>query len=164
MSQGNKELLKELQEQESLRKNRVNTYLKNHPNKKASIVEDGIKFTYIHDVINGKPIYRSTDNLEAARATKTVDLWTGGSLGLNLDGAGMTVGVWDGGPVDNTHVEFSDASGAVSRVTIIDNQVIDGDTGSSSHATHVSGTISAKGVDPNAVGMAPNVNVKSYIQ
>lgn len=162
MSQGNKELLKELQEQESLRKNRVNTYLKNHPNKKASIVEDGIKFTYIHDVINGKPIYRSTDNLEAARATKTVDLWTGGSLGLNLDGAGMTVGVWDGGPVDNTHTEFSDASGAVSRVTIIDNQVIDGDTGSSSHATHVSGTISAKGVDPNAVGMAPNVNVKSY--
>jgi subtilisin family serine protease len=162
MSKENTKLLKELNLQEALRLSRVNIYLSSHTEAKTTLINDGFKFAYIYDVVNGKPIYKSTDNLEAARATKTVDLWNGGSLGLNLDGSGMTVGVWDGGPADNTHTEFGNASGNGSRVTIVDMGVIDGDTGSSSHATHVSGTISAKGVDPNAIGMAPNVNIKSY--
>ncbi|WP_299125292.1 S8 family serine peptidase [uncultured Winogradskyella sp.] len=160
LSKENKELLRELNEQELLRKSRVNNYLQSHPEKTASLIDDGFNFAYIYDVINGKAVYRSTDNLEAARGTKTVDLWTGGSLGLTLDGSGMTVGVWDGGSIDNTHPEFGTASGTESRVTIIDN--FDSNITFSSHATHVSGTISAKGVDPNAVGMAPNVNIKSY--
>ncbi|WP_299125295.1 S8 family serine peptidase [uncultured Winogradskyella sp.] len=162
LSKENKELLREFNQQESLRKERVNAYLLSHPERKATLIDDGFNFAYIYDIINGKPIYQSTSNLEAARGTKTVDLWAGGSLNLNLDGSGMTVGVWDGGPADNTHAEFGTTSGTGSRVTIIDSQVVDGDTGSSSHATHVAGTISAKGVDPNAIGMAPNVNIKSY--
>jgi serine protease AprX len=162
MSNENKELIKEFEQQEVLRKNRVSVYLLDHPESKATLIDDGIKLVYIHDILKGKPVYRSTDNLQAARATKTVDLWIGGSLGLNLDGSGMTVGVWDGGPADFIHPEFANSSGTDSRVIIIDNVVVDGDTGISTHGTHVSGTISAKGVNPNAIGMAPNVNIKSY--
>ncbi|WP_400081170.1 S8 family serine peptidase [Winogradskyella sp. R77965] len=162
LSKGNADLLEELENQEESRLIRVQYYLNNNP-KLKSIIKDGINITHIYDIINGKPIYRSTDNIQAARATKTVDLWAGGSLGLNLDGSGMTVGVWDGGAADNTHVEFGDASGTQSRITVVD--VVNASEGGSdfnAHATHVSGTISAKGIDPNAVGMAPNVNVKSY--
>lgn len=162
LSKQNKELLNRLQLEEAQRLERVQVYLSVNPNVKATLVNDGIKLVHIHDIINNKPIYRSTDNLQAARATKTVHLWTGGSLGLDLGGAGMTVGVWDGGPADNNHVEFQNASGTESRVTIIDGAVVDGDTGFSSHGTHVSGTISANGTNVDAKGMASNVNIKSY--
>ena len=162
MSEENRQLLIELTEQESKRLERVENYLLAHPEVKATLVNDGYSLVHIYDIHDGKPIYKSTDNLSAARATKTVHLWNGGSLGLNLDGSGMTVGVWDGGPADDTHVEFDNASGTQSRMTIVDNVVIDGDTGFSSHGTHVSGTIAANGTNPNAIGMAPNVNVKSY--
>lgn len=162
LSEGNRQLLTELTEQENKRIERVENYLLTHPDVKATLVNDGYSLVHIYDVHNGKPIYRSTDNLSAARATKTVHLWDGGSLGLNLDGTGMTVGVWDGGPADDTHVEFDNTSGTQSRVSIIDNVVIDGDTGFSSHGTHVSGTIAANGTNPDAIGMAPNINVKSY--
>jgi len=162
ISEENKQLLAELNEQENLRKARVNTFLLNNPSVKATLVNDGYKLVCIYDVYEGKPIYRSTDNLEAAKATKTVELWVGGSMGLDLDGTGMTVGVWDGGPVDNTHVEFQNSSGTDTRVTIIDTGIVDGDTDYSSHGTHVAGTISANGTNPNAHGMAANINVKSY--
>ena len=164
ISEENKQLLAELSEQENLRKARVNTFLLNNPSVKATLVNDGFKLVCIYDVYNGKPIYRSTDNLEAARATKTVELWVGGSMGLDLDGTGMTVGVWDGGPVDNNHVEFQNSTNTGTRVTVIDNSMSDTDDPGpfSSHATHVAGTISAKGVNADAHGMASNVNVKSY--
>jgi len=162
MSEGNRELLEQLNEQENLRIQRVNYFLANNPHVKATPIKDGITLMHIHDVVDGKPIYRSTDNLAAARATKTVELWTGGSLGLNLDGSGMTIGVWDGGPAQDTHPEFDNSSGTESRVAIIDNDIVDGDTGFSSHGTHVTGTISANGTNVIAKGMASGVNVKSY--
>jgi len=164
MSKENKDLLVDLIEQENSRVSRVNAFLQNNPEVKATLFNDGFKLVRIYDVINGKPIYRSTQNLEAARATKTVELWSGGVMNLNLDGSGVTVGVWDGGPVDNTHPEFNNASSTGTRVTIFDNAMSDTeDPGPfSSHGTHVAGTISALGVNPDAHGMASNVNVKSY--
>jgi len=162
ISEENKQLLAELNEQEDLRNTRVNTFLLNNPSVKATLINDESRLMYIYDVFNGKPIYKSTDNLEAAKATKTAELWVGGSLGLNLDGTGMTVGVWDGGPADNNHTEFQNSTNTATRVTIIDAAVVDGDTGFSTHGTHVTGTISAKGVNPNAHGMASNISVKSY--
>ncbi|MCH8023648.1 MAG: hypothetical protein IIB43_02970, partial [Candidatus Marinimicrobia bacterium] len=79
-----------------------------------------------------RPIYYITDNLNAARTVATQRLWSGGGLGLALTGGGVTVAVWDGGGVLDSHQEFGD------RITRMDVtlSVID-------HATHVAGTIAA---------------------
>lgn len=161
LSSQNKELLEDLNMQEQSRLARVQTFLSLNPNTRATI-KDGIKLMHIYDIVQNKPIYKSTDNLNAARATKTTHLHPGGSLGLNLDGTGMTIGVWDGGPAQDTHPEFT-VSGNGSRITVVDVSTVDGDTNFSAHGTHVTGTIAASGAnDNNAMGMAPNVNIKSY--
>ncbi|NNJ44219.1 MAG: S8 family serine peptidase, partial [Akkermansiaceae bacterium] len=73
---------------------------------------------------------------------------------FSLDGAGLLVGVWDGGSVLSTHQEFNE--GASSRVNIRDGAASD------YHATHVGGTIAAAGVVANAKGMAPAAIIESY--
>lgn len=99
-------------------------------------------------------------NEEAADSTNANQLWTGGGLGLNLTGAGVTVGVWEaleGGTqweVRDTHETFT------GRVTF-------GDSGTgnySDHATHVAGTIGEAHLPGNQErwGMAPGVQIVSY--
>ncbi|MDW3196908.1 MAG: S8 family serine peptidase [Cytophagales bacterium] len=97
---------------------------------------------------NGKLFYYVTDNVDAAVSTRTNFLNSGGGLGLNLDGQGMTAYVWDGGAVRATHQEF-DGAGGNNRAS-----QIDGATSQSSHATHVTGTIIASGFQAAAKGMA----------
>ncbi len=161
MSEENLKLIKEFKKREEQRILRVQTFLKSHPDKNITN-KNNFNISYIYDVVDGVAIYRSTDNLDAGRGTKTSYLQVGGGLNLDLDGTGMTVGVWDGGPADASHPEFQNTANTESRLTALDNTIVDGDTGFSSHATHVSGTVSAKGVDPDAKGMATNINVKSY--
>ena len=93
----------------------------------------------------------ASTNVDAADTTNTESIQPGGGLGLNLTGAGYTVGVWEaGGLIRDTHQEFG------GRVTQQDS----GST--SSHATHVAGTIAASGVDPDAEGMATQLDLWSY--
>jgi len=68
----------------------------------------------------------------------------------DLNGAGLTAGVWDGGAVRDTHQEFD------SRVNIIDS------VSYADHSTHVAGTIAAAGIVASALGMAPNALIDSY--
>ena len=103
---------------------------------------------------DGKPIYYVLDNVNAAKSTRANHLNSGGSLGLNLNGQGMFSGVWDGGPTRISHQEFS------GRMTIGDGATILNDN--SFHATHVSGTVGATGVQANAKGMAPQSAVHTY--
>jgi len=91
------------------------------------------------------------DNEIAADTTNADQLWSRGGLGLNLDGSGVTVGVWDSGHILDTHQEFG------ARVRLGDA------TGrKKDHATHVGGTIGAAGRVPKARGMANQVNLISY--
>lgn len=161
LSKGNIELLKRFKKQRQERLNRVDSFLKANPKVKASLSTKD-KTVYIYDVYDNKPIYRSTFNTDSGKATKTNNLQPGGSSGLELDGTDMYIGVWDGGPVQDTHVEFANASDTDSRVTVFDNSNVDGDGNFSSHGTHVAGTVGAKGVDTDAKGMAVNVNILSY--
>lgn len=103
---------------------------------------------------DGFPIYYSVNNKNAAKSTRANFLNTGGGLGLNLDGQGMTARVWDGGKVRASHQEFG------GRISVIDATA--GPTGNNFHATHVTGTIAAAGVDANAKGMAPLAQVKTF--
>lgn len=98
----------------------------------------------------GFPIYFTTDdNVISAATTSTNTVQPGGSLGLNLSGSGAflnnKLAVWDGGAVYKFHQEFSSKT-----ITIADtSSIID-------HATHVAGTMLAKGIYPPAKGMAFN--------
>lgn len=107
---------------------------------------------------DGRPFYVQTLNDGAAITTRANELWEGGSVGVSVDGSTYEkkVGVWDGGKALKTHVEFQGTNG-LSRVTYGDNG-----TTTHYHATHVAGTIAARGAKPQAKGMAPNVQVKSY--
>lgn len=119
-------------------------------------LKDG-RFLELQKVVDGKPIYYTTFNVDAAKSTRTNHLHSGGSLGLNLMGQGMTAYVWDGGGTRITHQEF-DGAGGNNRVSIIDGSTLNGN---SFHAQHVTGTIVASGVQANAKGMAPHAKAKT---
>ena len=55
---------------------------------------------------DGTPVYYTTYNTGAAATTRANTLNSGGSLGLNVNGQGMTVGIWDGGPMRVSHQAF----------------------------------------------------------
>ncbi|WP_396591673.1 S8 family serine peptidase [Allomuricauda sp. R78024] len=101
---------------------------------------------------DGSPIYYTLYNVAAARSTRTNHLNTGGSLELDLNGQGMKVYVWDGGPTQPTHQEFNHQ---VDSSRVIINDGVTALNANSWHAQHVTGTILAAGVQPNAKGMAP---------
>ncbi|WP_415376350.1 GEVED domain-containing protein [Patiriisocius sp. Uisw_017] len=110
---------------------------------------------------DGSPIYYSTYNVDAARSTRTNHLNIGGSLGLSLDGQDMTAYVWDGGHARVSHQEY-DGAGGTNRVTIQDTGS-EGGLQLNFHAAHVTGTIAASGVQPDAKGMAPKSRVRGYM-
>ena len=98
----------------------------------------------------GIPRYYITDNRNAAATISTRNVNPGGSAGLNLTGAGITVREWDGGSVKATHTEFG------GRATVVDNADIE------PHATHVAGIIMGAGIRWNARGMAYQANLRSF--
>ncbi len=112
---------------------------------------DNGQFIEIQKVRNGKPVYYITKNINAAKTISTNNLWSGGSLDLDLNGTGMIGGVWDGGGVLTSHQEFE------GRVTQQDSP-----SGTSDHGTHVAGTMVAAGVVSNAKGMAHEANLDAY--
>lgn len=121
------------------------------------IYSEGTTVYQIKTVINGKPIYISSDNVDAAISTRTNYLHNGGGLGLDLEGQNMNVHIWEvGGVAPVNHNEF-DGVGGTDRVSIGD-----GTTAIEPHAGHVTGTIVASGLDPLAKGMAPQASAVVY--
>lgn len=151
----NEALAKELQNEESQRIIRLNTYLQNNPqiSKVEKFGEFGKK--EIMDVLpNGELVYARTDNSGAATTARANKLYNGGTLGINIQGQGMTPAVWDGGVARTTHQEFM--VGGLSKITVMDGGVVD------EHPTHVTGTIAAQGILATARGIAFNSSPKSY--
>lgn len=139
------------------RDQKIKSYLDSHIGVKTEYVANGTKYL-LFDIIDNKPVYLATDNRLSAFASKTNTLYPGGNLGLSLTGLGMKVGIWDGGWALKNHQEFM--NGTVSRITTPDTAapIPDADF----HATHVVGTVGAKGVASSAKGMAYEVNLASY--
>ncbi|MBM3891133.1 MAG: peptidase S8, partial [Verrucomicrobia bacterium] len=100
------------------------------------------------ELVNGKPRYYVTHNANAAISTAADRVRN--TPPYNVNGAGYTVGIWDGGAVRSTHREFG------TRVRIRDGATV------ADHPTHVGGTVGASGVAATAMGMAPNVGIDSY--
>jgi subtilisin-like proprotein convertase family protein len=102
---------------------------------------------------DGFPIYQATENQAAARSTRTVQLNSGGSLGLNLNGQGMVARVWDGGTVRVEHNHFG------GRVVSVDDP---GGSTFAQHATHVTGTVLANSTNLAHRGMAYEANGRTF--
>jgi hypothetical protein len=132
------------------RQNRIDNYLKSNPTPRRFTV-DGVE-KEIYDVDNSGTIsYSETSNFGSSITIGANRLYNGGSLGLNLQGQGMTAGVWDSGPALETHVEFPG-----SRVSVRDF------TDYTDHGTHVVGTVLASGTNANARGIAFQANGNTF--
>ncbi len=153
-------LKSDFENQDIINDTEINTFILNNPTYKKEFIYNGKKYQILK-IIDNKPVYLTTDNALAAIATRASKLHTGGSTNLNLNGENMLLAVWDGGKARTTHQEFMNQdSPAVSRVTSPDNPLAIAPT--NDHATHVSGTLVAQGVNINAKGMAPKANLLSY--
>ncbi|CAM4012449.1 S8 family serine peptidase [Flavobacterium antarcticum] len=129
---------------------RIADYLRLNPEVSRITRNDGT-LSEIYDVLNGEVFYYRTSNKLSAQTIRANRLYNGGSLGLNVEGQLMKVGVWDGGTVRNTHVEFPNY------------KVLVNDTGGvEDHGTHVTGTIVATGIDLASRGIAFQGNAVAY--
>ncbi|MBZ9788280.1 S8 family serine peptidase [Psychroflexus sp. CAK57W] len=144
-----KQLIRVLEKENKERKTRIQEYLNLSKSKKSSIENP------IYDIVEGQPIYLvNFNNTNAAIGARTNYIQPNGELGLNLEGEGITVGVWEVGQMaKEDHVEFT---GSIDRVKNIDVGLDPG-----SHGTHVTGTLVAQGIEPRAKGMAPKS--KAYV-
>ena len=113
------------------------------------ILQNGVVIE-LKKFVNGRPLYYTTDNLNAADTVSADEVWPGGGLGLFLDGSGQVLGIWDGGSVRDTHQEL------IGRVTNVEV------TAFSNHATHVAGTMIGAGILPGAQGMSFAGSLRSY--
>lgn len=154
LSKTNLESLKSLSidfnEEYLQREARIKNYLVQNPGESRISRKDGV-LSEMYDVVNGEVYYYNTSNRLSAQTARANRLYTGGTLGLNIEGQNMRVGVWDGGLVRNTHQEFPG-----NKVSLNDTGVFE------EHGTHVTGTIVASGVVNNAKGVAFQANATSY--
>ncbi len=93
-----------------------------------------------------------TTNLKAYELMGVSKLW---KEPYNLDGEGIKIALVDWGVVRPTHQEFM--QNGESRIKIRGNL-----KDLSFHATHIAGTIAAKGVNPDAHGGAPKALIYNY--
>ncbi|WP_144283287.1 S8 family serine peptidase [Chryseobacterium echinoideorum] len=152
----NQELVDKLFYNEKESKIRLEDFLINNPNfKRIEILKNSSAKREIVGVNpNGELIYAQTHNVGAATTARANRLYSGGSLGISIQGQNMIAGVWDGGSVRSTHQEF--VLGSFPKVNILD-----GGTGDD-HATHVAGTIAAQGINALVRGVAFNSSINSY--
>ena len=116
--------------------------------------EDGTFEELMYLLPSGEPVYYALDNANAATSTRVNFLRSGGGLGLNLTGIGMVPRVWDGGPINANHQEYN------GRATFGDGQTTTNTN--SFHAIHVTGTVIAAGIQPNARGMAYQATARTF--
>jgi len=102
---------------------------------------------------NGTPKYNITLNVNAAFTSGINTLNTGGSLGLDINGEGMVVGLWDAQRPRASHNTFG------GRLLLLDAALVQ-----ENHPTHVAGTIMGSGAGQvtTAKGMAPEAICNNY--
>ncbi|MEC5172505.1 hypothetical protein [Chryseobacterium nepalense] len=93
--------------EQSQRNLRLLRFLNQNPGYSKKINQPNFGVRELVDVLpNGKYIYAQTDNAGASITVRSNKLYSGGSLGLNIQGQNMIAGVWDGESARTTHQEF----------------------------------------------------------
>lgn len=155
-------LIEVLKAKNTAKEKRISAYLKANTDAERKVIV-GNKSYVIYDIQDGKPVYRTTNNVDSSIGTRTNKLQNGGSLGLNLEGQNMSIGVWDEESALGTHEEFMDNQ-VVPQSRVVYPEFNGGPFigTTSAHATHVAGTMIAKGDDADAKGMAPQAILRSF--
>lgn len=110
--------------------------------------EDGRGLFELMAIENGQPVVYTTLNANAAISI-AADI-TRNDPYYGMSGDEITAGVWDAGSARLTHQELT------GRVVYNDSEPVNW------HSTMVTGTLAATGIDANAKGMAPLVNIDGY--
>lgn len=154
----------EFQRQNVISEDKVLKYIRAHPKVKRTFVRDGSTYYLKKIDADGNPVYINTKNRDSGVLIKADQLYKGGSIGVDITGEGMVVGVWDGGEVRSTHELLA------GNVTMQPNQTLDGvGTGEkkyvgNDHMTHVTGTIVGKDLPnkPSVRGIAYGAKALCY--
>lgn len=164
-----KELVRSVSEQATVDKIEVSRYTSKYGLPEKGVYSDG-RYYQLRRIEGGNlPIYYSTQNARSRQLTEVNELVRGGTLHVDLQGKDMIIGMWDGQAVFVQHQEF--LNGGKSHVILRDNaprldHLMNEDLNNAelgkNHATHVAGTLIAKGIDEQAKGLAPEANVWSY--
>jgi Subtilase family len=111
----------------------------------------------------GTPFFIHSHNAVAADSISTDELRSTGLLRLGLTGVGTTLGMWEISDPLLTHAEFTNG-GATVRVIDADGTNTAGANPIADrwHATHVAGTLVARGANPLALGMSPSATLRAY--
>ncbi|WP_438962758.1 S8 family serine peptidase [Nonlabens sp.] len=144
------QIQKDLVSQENERLSKAYAAAKQNDWPIVKTLDNGEK-AHLYDVSEKGPIYMSVTNNIASRMQGANELYNGGSLGINIEGQNMQVGIWDGGKVLDSHEALTGR--------IVSGQFLSGSDG---HGTHVGGTIIANGPNPAAKGIAPQASLISF--
>lgn len=115
------------------------------------------RYLYFQEINEiGEALYLiNHSNALAAAATKTSQLYSGGSIGVSLNGKSDTMSgrlaIWDGGNALANHQEFG------GRIKLQENL-----STTDLHSTHVAGTMISAGVNANAKGMSFGADLKLW--
>ncbi|SFJ41257.1 S8/S53 family peptidase [Myroides guanonis] len=119
---------------------------------------------------NGDLKYFTTYNAGSRATARVNSISTGGEFKLNLNGENMIIGILEGTVALETHQEFTDDNG-VTRVKKGENfpplqnfpqNQLENYLFQKAHATHTTGTLIAKGLNPKAKGIAPKASVNMF--
>ena len=99
----------------------------------------------------GRPLFTRTLGEGEARAVAADRLWPLSDGDFTLTGAGVTVGVWDGGALRRTHQELLGQSRAADAASTV-----------AAHSTHVAAIIAGRGADAGARGIAYGASIAAY--
>lgn len=140
----------------------VTQYLIANPGVQREVDKNGIRSRIIRIGQDGQPVYQvsrgvAVKNVASAQLIKADALHPGGSLGVNIIGAGMTVGVWEPSLPRVTHELLQ------GKVTIESGQTA---SPNDNHASHVTGTIVGNllsaGDGVSARGVAYGANSRNW--
>lgn len=116
------------------------------------VIDDGDDGKIYLDHFEGEfPVYIGKDNAISVRTVSADKIKTGGISGLNLDGSGVLMGVWDENAVRHSHQEFGNRTSQGDAESVLSN-----------HATHVAGTMAAAGTDPSAAGFCNQSTLATF--
>ena len=161
------ELLAEFKEQHLLRQERISKIINDKKIPYSYFSKEGGYYELVDVYPDQQPIYYQTYNSRAGELANINSVKRGGKHNLNLTGKNVLIGVFDATPVFKKHDEFKDRlykinvkSEVVSDYAPLRERRIF--QMAQEHSTHVTGTIFSKGIDAEAKGLAPNVNLHSY--